>query len=119
VISWPEAPVPKAGYSPYEQQLPYIFDRPGSATRWSYGANEKQAGFQRLKAQTARLDGLDDRARRMGFDSVLVEKRAYDAGALAQVQAAVGAQAGQPCRLYEDQSYALYSLGCATGAARE
>jgi hypothetical protein len=118
VMSWPEALPPNEGYSPYEQQLPYIFDRLGSATRWSYGANENQAGFQRLKAQTARLDGLDDRARRLGFDSILVEKRAYDPKGLAEVQAAVAAQAGPACRLYEDQTYALYSLACGAGAPR-
>ncbi len=115
-MSWPEAFLPRPGYSPYEQQLPYIFDRPDSATRWSYGANDKQAGFQRLKAQTARLDGLDDRARRMGFDSILLEKRAYDPKTLAAAQSAVDAQAGPACRLYEDQNYALYGLGCPAGA---
>jgi hypothetical protein len=118
VMSWPEAFLPRPGYSPYEQQLPYIFDRLGSATRWSYGANENQPGFQRLKAETARLDGLGERARRMGFDSILLEKRAYDLKALAEVQAAVAAQAGLPCRLYEDQNYALYSLRCGAGAPR-
>jgi hypothetical protein len=118
VMPWPEAFLPRPGYSPYEQQLPYIFDRQDSATRWSYGANQSQAGFQRLKAQTARLDGLDDRARRMGFDSILVEKSAYDPKTLVEVQAAVAAQAGLACRLYEDQTYALYSLGCGAGAPR-
>jgi hypothetical protein len=118
VVSWPESFLPIAGYLPYEQQLPYIFDRTDSATRWSYGANENQPGFKRLKAETASLDGVGDRARRMGFDSILVEKRAYDPKALAGVLAALSAQAGPPCRLYEDQIYALYSLGCGAGAPR-
>ena len=118
VLSWPEAFLPRPGYSAYQQQLPYIFDRRDSATRWSYGANENQAGFKRLKAQTAGLDGLDGRARGMGFDSILVDKRAYDPKVLAGVQAAVAAQAGAPCRLYEDQNYALYGLGCSAGAPR-
>ena len=113
VFSWPEAYPSKLDYVPYEQQLPYIFDRRDSATRWSYGANEMQAGFKRLKAQTAKLDGLDDRARRMGFDSILLDKRGYEPKDLAAVQAAVGWQAGPSCRLYEDQNFALYSLGCA------
>lgn len=119
VMSWPETFLPRPGYSPYEQQLPYIFDRPDSATRWSYGANENQAGFKRLKAQTTRLEGLGDRARLMGFDSILVDKRAYDPKTLAPVLTAIGAQAGPSCRLYEDQDYALYALGCAVGAVRD
>jgi hypothetical protein len=118
VFPWPEVLWLKRGYSPYEEQLPYIFDRSDSTTRWSYGAHEKQPGFKRLQAQTAQLDGLAGRARRMGFDGVLIEKRAYDANTLAAVEAAVGAQAGAQCRLYEDQTYALYALGCATGAPR-
>ncbi|MGZ3273392.1 MAG: hypothetical protein ACXU82_07020 [Caulobacteraceae bacterium] len=116
VVSWPEAPWPKAGYNPYEQQLPYIFDRPTSATRWSYGASERQPGFRRLKAETAALDGVAGRARRMGFDGLLLEKRAYDARTLGAIQAAVEAQAGAACRLYDDASYALYALGCSAGA---
>jgi phosphoglycerol transferase len=118
VLPWPEVLWLDQGYSPYEEQLPYIFDRLGSTTRWSYGADEKQPGFKRLQAQTARLDGLAERARRMGFDAVLIEKRAYDPNTLAAVEAAVGARAGPQCRLYEDQTYALYALGCATGAPR-
>ena len=118
VMSWPETFLPTPGYSPYEQQLPYIFDRRDSATRWSYGANENQTGFKRLKAQTARLDGLGERARSMGFDSILVDKRAYDPKTLAGAQAAIATQANAPCRLYEDRNYALYDLRCRAGAPR-
>jgi hypothetical protein len=116
VLSWPEAFLPRPGYSAYEQQLPYIFDRLQSTTRWSYGANENQAGFQRLKAQTARLDGLGDRVRGMGFDSILLEKKAYDPKALAEAQTALAAQTGPACRLYEDQTYVLLALRCGAGA---
>jgi hypothetical protein len=116
VFPWPEAFWPKAGYSPYDEQLPYIFDRPQSTTRWSYGASDRQAGFQRLKAATARTDGLADRARGMGFDSVLLEKRAYDAKPLAEMQAAVEGQMGAACRLYDDPNYTLYALSCTAGA---
>jgi hypothetical protein len=117
VITWPEAVPDKMGYMAYEQQLPFIFDRRDSATRWSYGANEKQPGFKRLQALTAKLDGLPERARGMGFDSILVDKRAYEPTVLAKVEAAVAPQAGSPCRLYEDQTYALYALACVAGAS--
>jgi hypothetical protein len=116
VLPWPEVLWLKAGYSPYEMQLPYVFDRLDSPTRWSYGADEQQAGFKRLQAATASLDGVVDRARRMGFDSVLVEKRAYDPKPLAAVEAALAAQAGGTCRLFDDGAYTLYSLRCGAGA---
>jgi phosphoglycerol transferase len=118
VLPWPEVLWLKPGYSPYEMQLPYVFDRLESPTRWSYGADEQQAGFKRLDAQTKSLDGLVERARRMGFDSIEIEKRAYDPGPLAAVEAAVDAQAGAACRLFDDPTYTLYALKCTAGASR-
>jgi hypothetical protein len=116
VVTWPEAFPNALHYISYQQQLPFVFDRIDSKTRWSYGANEKQAGFRRLQAHAAVLPGLDDRARRMGFDSILVDKRGYDAQGLAKVQAALGPLSASPCRLYDDRRYTLYALNCAMTA---
>lgn len=112
VFPWPEAPWPRAGYNPYQQQLPYILDRPQSDTRWSYGASDRQPGFRRLKAQTAQLGGLPGRARSMGFDGMLLEKHAYDPKTAAQIQAGIDRETGPGCRLYDDGAYALYGLSC-------
>ena len=114
-LDWPETPAPVDDYNAYQHQLPYIYDRPGSRTRWSYGSNDRQIAFTRLDMQTKHAESLVERMRKVGFDSILVEKKAYAPNELAKVQAALGAQLAPACRLYEDDFMALYAMNRAPG----
>lgn len=112
VAPWPTAP-PIRDFDVYQHYLPYIYDRPHDATRWSYGIDENQEGFGALQFLNAEPQSLVDRARHYGFDSVLVQKRAYDADELARLKGALAAQLGPACRVYEDSLMILYALKCA------
>ena len=107
VVSWAEAPLQRE-FQPYAHQIAYIYDRPGSPTRWSYGSNERQPWFYFVQFEASDLPHLDQRARMLGFDSALVAKSAYDPRDLIKLQAAI--LKGGACRLYEDPSLALYAL---------
>ena len=107
---WPTAP-PIRDFDVYQHYLPYVYDRPLGATRWSYGIDEHQSGFGVVQfVASGGGEGLVDRARRYGFDSVLIEKRAYDAAELNRLQGALAAQLAPACRLYEDSMMVLYAL---------
>ena len=109
VAGWPEAP-PIHELDPYQHMLPYLFDRRDSPTRWSYGANQAQPWFGRVLFSAGQVEGLADRVRALGFDSILVEKRGYDAAGLGALQAGLGTQIAVACRLYEDELMVLYAL---------
>lgn len=117
VMPWPEVEPPTPDFNPYEMQLPYIYDRPGSTTHWSYGVNERQAIYTQLNFQTNHVDGLPERARKMGFDGILVEKKAFKSDDLAKVQAGLAAQLPPACRLFEDEDSALYALPRTAGGS--
>lgn len=107
--SWPEQ-APVHSLDLYQHQLPFILDRPGSPTRWSYGANDRQAWFPMLQFALNDPNGAVGRMRAMGFDSMLIEKRGYDAGELQTLQAKLGAQLSPSCLLFDDERMALYAL---------
>jgi hypothetical protein len=110
VVLWSEA-APIRTFEPYQHQLPFIFDRPGSPTRWSYGANPHQPWFGKVSFLTAEPETMVERARALGFDAVLIAKRAYEPPALAALQSALGARVRPSCLVYQDELLLLYSLG--------
>lgn len=107
VVSWAEEPLVR-NFDAYAHQLPYVYDKPGSPTRWSYGANWQQPWFQVVQYEGGDPARVDRGGRLLGFDSVLVEKPAYDAAEFAKLEA--GILGGGACRLYEDDNVALYAL---------
>ena len=105
---WPESP-DIHDLDPYQHQVPYLLDAPGSATRWSYGITNTQPWFALVSMVTNQPVGIAPRARGLGFDGVLIEKRGYNAEDLPVLQAELGGAGGR-CRLYEDAMMALYAL---------
>ncbi len=108
--SWPEAPYIH-GYDPYLHQLPYIYDKPGSQTRWSYGASDRQPGVARSNVSLSQPSSVLPRARALGFDAILIVKQAYDPAALGVLKADIAGPIAPGCRLYEDDVQVLYALG--------
>ena len=109
VVQWPEA-ASIGSFEPYEHQLYFIFDRKGSQTKWSYGAGPVQPAYVNTKAVVANAitSGLTPAARRLQFDGLIIEKRAYDAAAVAGLKANVEADGAR--KLFEDGSRVFYSL---------
>lgn len=107
--NWPESPFIQI-LDLYEHQLPYIYDKPGSPTRWSYGATAKQPWFGLVDFATREPQSLAAHARALGFDSILIQKRGYEPARLAEMQTALSLQLAPACRLYEDDVEVLYVL---------
>ena len=109
VASWAETP-PIHGFNPYDHELAYIYDKLGSRTRWSYGANQSQPWFSLVDLSTRQPATLVAHARTFGFDGLLIQKGAYDPIALSALQSALAGQLAPSCLLYEDQYEVLYGL---------
>jgi hypothetical protein len=108
IAQWPETPAIH-DFEPYEHQLPYVFDAPRSSTRWSYGATPAQPWYPLVSLLVNQPGAIVARARNLGFDGVLIQKRGYDAAELPPLEAELGGVGGR-CRLYEDAVMALYAL---------
>lgn len=109
IVSWPEQP-PIGGFDPYWHLRPYIRSAPGSPFRWSYGMTMGAPEFLELRA----IGGLPDRAaatRRiacLGFDAVLLERRAFAPDQVAAWDAALQGS-GAPM-IHGDDRRRLYRL---------
>jgi hypothetical protein len=95
VVFWPESP-PVVSFTVYEHMLPYLVDRRGTKTGWSYGLHWYQSGFQEIRT-VMKVDNPDlvARARTIGYDGILIEKAgltATDREALEKNLGAAGAQ---------------------------
>ncbi len=104
----PEAPQIGA-FLPYNHLLPYILDNVKSDTAWSYGLMENDPAYQ-VQQILSRLPApsLVPYARYLGFDSMLVEKRAYSTDELPFLQLAL---TDSGCRLVtQDGLRQLYLL---------
>jgi phosphoglycerol transferase len=108
--SWPDEP-PIHGFETYSHMVPYLLDKRGSTTRWSYGSSDKQVRSALIRFVVRQPAGLVPRARAFGFDSLLVEKRGYDEAGLNQLKAELGRQLSPACVLYDDDVLTLYALG--------
>lgn len=103
IVSWPEQP-PVGGFDPYWHLRPYIRSAPGSAFRWSYGMTMGAPEFLELRA----IGDLPDRAaatRRiacLGFDAVLLERRAFAPDQVAAWDAALQGS-GAPMIHWDDR----------------
>jgi hypothetical protein len=107
--AWAELPQIR-DFRPYTHLHGYILDPEGTSTRWSYGASANDPSFQKV-ARAVEPDGdLARDARRIGFDAVLLEKRAYDASEIALWRNTVERGIGGGCLVFEDDFRALYML---------
>lgn len=113
VFYWPEYPAPPT-VDIYVAQLPYIYDKPHSATRWSFGAGQAQGNFNLRQFTLQQAEGLPGRARAYGYDSILIMKHDYLDGEPA-FSAAMAKQFDPACRAYDDATYTLYSLSRGPG----
>jgi hypothetical protein len=114
LASWPEVP-PIHGFEPYLHQLPYLYDRRGSPTRWSYGSNERQPGVALTNFWLSETSSVLVRARQLGFDGVLIVKSAYEPAELANLQTRIGGAVAPVCRLYDDGYEVLYAINRGPG----
>ena len=82
-LPWPEPPIIH-GFLAYTHFLPFIFSPPGSTRRWSYGAAWGSDGIAKLKMLEALADRpcLTEMMTSLGFDAVMLDRRAYDAAEL-------------------------------------
>jgi hypothetical protein len=105
---WPEVP-PVRGFAPYRHQMPYVLDRPDSATRWSYGLTPEQPPFGALGAMIGE-GHIAAGARSAGFDAILIEKRAYSDEELHDLIGRIESNLAPGCRLFEDARRVLFAL---------
>lgn len=105
VAPWPEAQ-PIGAFSPYEHQLFFIYDRPGSPTRWSYGATVHQAGWGENLVLSRDYDSLPQAARAARYEALLLQKRAYSP----VKQWLYDASLAEACKLVDDDLFAFYAL---------
>jgi phosphoglycerol transferase len=110
-LDWPEVP-PQREFPPYAHELPFIFDRWHSPTRWSYGLSSLQPEFQSIAAgiEQGSPPGLADRARNLRFDSILIEKYAYSPEENQRLAAELTRQVGEACLVYDDSFRMLFAL---------
>ncbi len=112
VTTWPEAPF-RNGYDFYPMRYGFLFDRADSDTKWSYGVSDRQRGFAELSASfdaSAGSLGFVDRARKFGYDSILVEKKPYTDAELKNVISAIEEGVPSSCKLFEDGYRSLYDI---------
>ncbi len=114
IASWPEVP-PIHGFQPYLHQLDYLYDRRGSATRWSYGSSERQPGVALTNFWLSEPSSVLARARQLGFDGILIVKSAYEPAELANLQARISGGVAAACRLYDDGYETLYAINRGPG----
>ena len=110
-LEWPEVPAQRE-FPPYAHELPFIFDRWHSPTRWSYGLSSLQPEFRLIaaKIEQGNVPGLADRARNLQFDSILIEKYAYSPEENQRLAAELTRQVGEACLIYDDSFRMLFAL---------
>lgn len=111
IVSWPEVASIR-GFTPYHFELPHVLDRARSGVRWSYGTSTGQSAFTHLSTvvDTHRGRGLVGAARALGFDAIAIEKSPLDATELASWRAAIEAEMGTSCLIFDDARRALYLI---------
>ncbi|WP_454624392.1 hypothetical protein [Bradyrhizobium cenepequi] len=110
LLEWPEVG-PQLKFEAYQHQMPYLLDRIGSETRWSYGLTAAQPQFAMLRDLTrGSKDDLTKGARALGFDGILIEKLGYTDAEIADLKQTIRIGIAPGCRLFEDQFRILYTL---------
>ncbi|HEY8611062.1 MAG TPA: hypothetical protein VIL69_07200 [Roseomonas sp.] len=113
LMPWPEAP-PINGFDPYILHYPFILDRRGSGTRWSYGASEANPDFGRMKSflqSEVNAQTLAGRARKVGFDAVLLERAPLTPAEFTHVRSSLALSLPRECVVYEDGERILFDIG--------
>ena len=115
-VAWPEQHTIRA-FDPYDHFMGFLYDTHQSKTRWSYGSTLSQPAFRTLKSvvDDHREAGLVAAAAKLGFDAILIEKPAYDAGELASLRANIERDVAPACRIYEDALRILYLIARQAG----
>jgi hypothetical protein len=114
ILQLPIAKWPEEGnighFEPYNHQLPFIFDKNGSTTKWSYGGSTSQPAFAEVAAavDAGTKGGLGKSALAVGFDGVLIEKTAYEHAPVNSIKSNL--ESGGARKVFEDTSRALYAL---------
>ena len=94
-----------------------ILDRKNSPTRWSYGAARFQPAFHVVAGTIQPSDGdLTSKARALGFDAIVIEKRGYDAGELTQLRNIIESSLRPECKLFDDDRRTFYTLTGPSGS---
>lgn len=107
IMVWPEAS-PRQQLLGYEHVLPYLLDKPGSVTRWSYGLANGQQVFAELEILQRDVRAIPAAAKALKFDGILVEKTGYTSEQLAILLAAL--QANGVCSTFDDSYRALFRM---------
>lgn len=108
-VKYPEA-APVNGFRGYEHAWPIVLQPPNASTRWSFGHMEGQPMFHRLSVVVRRpparmIEGL----RCLGFEGVVVERRAYaDGGAGERARLLSADSAAVP--VFEDDTRMLFDI---------
>ena len=110
-VAWPEQAKIR-GFDPYDHFMGFLYDVHQSKTRWSYGSTLSQPAFKTLKSTVDghREAGLAPAATKLGFDAILVEKRAYDSSELASLRANIERDLAPSCIIHEDTVRILYLI---------
>jgi hypothetical protein len=108
VVFWPESP-PVVSFVVYEHMLPYLIDRRGTDTRWSYGLHWYQSGFQEIRT-VMKVDNPDlvTRARAIGYDGILIEKAGLTPADRETLEKNIGAAGAQV--VFDDAKRTLLKL---------
>jgi len=108
---WPEPGVFIRAFHPYSHQEAFVLDRKGSSTKWSYGAASYQPSWTAVGNIVGlhAKSGLAPAAAGLGFDAILIEKRAYDDAEMQILRANI--EADGTCKLFEDDLRILYHIG--------
>ncbi len=111
LAAWPEVP-PIRGIDPYRFELPHILSRAGSPVRWSYGLSNRQREFRELTrlVNDHREEGLAAGAAAMGFDAILLDKRALGDDDLSAIDAMLARELPMTCRLFDDSFRVLWKI---------
>ncbi|MBR0644705.1 hypothetical protein [Plastoroseomonas hellenica] len=109
IVSWLEQP--RVGnFEPYWHMRPFIRSRLGDPLRWSFGLTENSPGFAllRLAERTGERAALPERMACLGFDAVLLERRAYTREQTAEWDATLRGDGAE--LVVEDSLRRLYRL---------
>ncbi len=118
VTPWPEVP-PIRGVDPYRFELPYILSRARSDVRWSYGLSARQPEFWTLVTLVSDHRGRDlaAAAAAIGFDAILLDKRALAPEELEETKHSLLDEVGSACLVFDDERHVLVQIA-ATAASR-
>lgn len=115
VVPWPEVP-PIRGVDPYRFELPYILSRARSDVRWSYGLSARQPDLWALVTLVAEHRGRDlaAAAAAIGFDAILLDKRALAPDELEETNRSLLDEVGPVCQTFDGERHVFVQIAATT-----